>query len=243
VRHFLASFNYERKMNLAFRSRDEYTYECWNSAGFGAFVHQILLLSREIAMPMPSLFKYFLTVGGALLGVLFLTNYLLEQPVPATAHNAAPARSVAVKTDPQASRIERWRAEQAAAETARKEEAARLAAQPADPQPAAAQPVKAAATGGATAQTADAALTETPAAEQAKPKAQKARADRSRAKRLAREDARVNARTASNQQDDYYYGQRQGYAQQRPLFAPAPAYAYAPQQSFGPFGGGWGRGW
>ena len=36
-------------------------------------------------MPMPSLFKYFLTVGAALLGVLFLVNYLVEQPAPAAA--------------------------------------------------------------------------------------------------------------------------------------------------------------
>jgi hypothetical protein len=230
-------------------------------------VLQILLLSREIAMQMPSLFKYFLTVGGALLGVLFLANYLLEQPAPATTQNTAPAKSVAaVKTDPQATRMERWRAEQAAAEAARKEEAARLAAQPADPETTAAQPAKATGTTAtgtkaigtaaaaapvAATQTADASLTgtEAQAAEQAKPKAQKLRADKARAKRLAREDARINGRerTASNQQDDYYYGQRQGYVQQgfgqRPMFAPAPAYAYAPQQSYGPFGGGWGRGW
>jgi len=221
-------------------------------------VHQIRLLSREIAMPMPSLFKYFLTVGAALLGVLFLLNYLFEQPAPAVAQNAAPPKSVVVKTDPQASRIERWRAEQAAAEAARKEEAARLAAQPAEPEPVA-QPVKAAATRNASmSHAADASLTATDAAaaEQSKAKSRKARTtEKARTKRLAREDARPGTgrqRTASNQQDDYYYGQRQGYVQQgyvqqgygqRPSFAPAPAYAYAPQQSFGPFGGGWGRGW
>jgi len=70
---------------------------------------------------MPSLFKYFLTVGGVLIGLLFLTNYLLEQPAPASAESAATSRAaVAVKTDPQASRVERWRAEQAAAEALRK---------------------------------------------------------------------------------------------------------------------------
>jgi type IV secretory pathway VirB10-like protein len=199
-------------------------------------------------MPMPSLFKYFLTVGSVLIGVLFLANYLLEQPAPATAHNANPPRSVAIKTDPQASRIERWRAEQVAAEAARKEEAARLAAQPAEPETTPAQPVKAAA-GSAVSQSADASLatTDASAAEQAKLKTRKARAaEKARTKRLARA-GNGRERTASNQQDDYYYGQRQGYAQQgfgqRPGFAPAPAYAYAPQQSFGPFGGGWGRGW
>ena len=206
-------------------------------------------------MPMPSLFKYFLTVGGVLLGVLFLANYLLEQPAPATARNAAPPQSVAVKTDPQASRVERWRAEQAAAEAARKEEAARLAAQPAEPEATAAHPVKAAATPAAStaSQTADASLTatDTPAVEQPKVKSRKARAtEKSRTRRLARDDARTGngrERVASNQQDDYYYGQRQGYAQQgfgqRPGFGSAPAYSYAPQQSYGPFGGGWGRGW
>jgi hypothetical protein len=211
-------------------------------------MHQILLLSREIAMPMPSLFKYFLTVGAALLGILFLVNYLIEQPAPAAAQNAAPAKSVVVKTDPQASRVERWRAEQAAADVARKEEAARLAAQPAEPETAA-QPVKAAATPAAsTSHTADASLTVTDAAaaEQPKLKSRKARAaEKARTKRLARDDVRhgtARERTASNQQDDYYYGQRQGYAQRG--YAPAPAYAYAPQQSYGPFGGGGsGRGW
>jgi hypothetical protein len=208
-------------------------------------------------MPMPSLFKYFLTVGCALVGVLFLANYLLEQPGLATTPKPAPLKAVAIKTDPQASRIERWRAEQAAAEAVRKEEAARLAGQPAEPETTAALPVKASAATPAagTSRTADASLTtEASIAEQAKIKSRKARAaEKSRARRLARDDARSGngrERTASNQQDDYYYGQRQGFGQQgfgqRPGFAPAPAYAYAPQQSYGPFGGGgggWGRGW
>jgi hypothetical protein len=210
-------------------------------------------------MPMPSLFKYFLTVGAALLGVLFLLNYLLEQPAPAVAHNAAAPKSVVVKTDPQASRVERWRAEQAAAEAARKDEAARLAAQPAEPETVA-QPVKAAATAASMSRSADASLaaTDASAAEQPKAKSRKARtAEKARTKRLARDDVRPGReRTASNQQDDYYYGQRQGYAQQgfgqrqgyaQQSFGQRPAssaYAYAPQQSFGPFGGGgWGRGW
>jgi hypothetical protein len=206
-------------------------------------------------MPMPSLFKYFLTVGAALIGVLFLANYLLEQPAPASAQNAAPPKSVAVKTDPQASRVERWRAEQVAAEAARKEEAARLAAQPAEPETTAALPVKASAAkpaGHSVSQTADASLTATDAsaAEQPKAKSRKVRAvEKSRTKRLAR-DGNARDRVASNQQDDYYYGQRQGYGQQgfvQQGFGQrqgyAPAYAYAPQQSYGPFGGGWGRGW
>jgi len=211
---------------------------------------------------MPSLFKYFLTVGGVLIGLLFLTNYLLEQPAPASAENAgAPKAAVAVKTDPQASRVERWRAEQAAAEVLRKEEAARVASQPAEPEakPAAAKAANAAAqpVGSRTksaAQTADVSMsgTETTASTQAKVKSRKvARTEKPHNnKRMARDDARYAARTGTNQQDDYYYGQRQGYAQQQGFgqrTGYAPAYAYAPQQSFGPFGGGggggWGRGW
>jgi hypothetical protein len=236
-------------------------------ASLGAFVHQILLLSREIAMQMPSLFKYFLTVGSVLMGVLFLASYVLEQPAPATTQNATAPKAVVVKTDPQASRVERWRAEQAAADAARKEEAARLAVQPAEPETggppikAAATPAASTASHSAVSRSADASLTtDAAAAEQSKLKSRKVRAaEKARTKRLAREDVRpgnARERTASNQQDDYYYGQRQRYAQQgnaqqgfgRPSFAPAPAYAYAPQQqqSFGPFGGGgWGgsRGW
>lgn len=206
-------------------------------------------------MPMPSIFKYFLTVGCALLGVLFLANYLLEQPAPASAQNAAPAQAIVVKTDPQASRVERWRAEQAAADAARKEEAARLASQAAEPETIApaAKPAKAAAAPASTnRQTADVSLNGTDAQaapEQVKPAARKVRAEKAHGKRLARDEAK-RERSASNQQDDYYYGQRQGSAQQgfgRPNYGPAPAYAYAPQpqQSFGPFGGGgWGgRGW
>src|SRR5258708_18080392 len=225
-------------------------------------------------MPMPSLFKYFLTVGGALIGVLFLANHLLEQPAPASAQNAAPPKIVAVKTDPQASRVERWRAEQAAVEALRKEEAARLASQPVEPaeakpvgkvaHAAAAKPANtatrpAASTAAAARQTAaapqaaDVSLSGTDAVapdQQPKLKSRKttARAEKPRNKHFARDDARGGSRerVASNQQDDYYYGQRQGYAQQgyaqqgfgqRSGFAPAPSYAYAPQQSFGPFGG------
>src|SRR5882762_9852557 len=148
-------------------------------------------------MQMPSLFKYFLTVGSALMGVLFLASYLLEQPAPATARNAPAPKTVAVKTDPQASRVERWRAEQAAADAARKEEAARLAAQPAEPETVA-KPVKAAATPASTAsRSADASLaTDAAAAEQSKLKSRKVRtAEKARTKRLARENARE--RTAS----------------------------------------------
>ena len=41
-------------------------------------------------------------------------------------------------------------------------------------------------------------------------------------------------RTASNQQDQYYYGQRSASAQP----PQAPGNAYAPRPSYGPFGSG-----
>ena len=87
-------------------------------------------------------------------------------------------------------------------------------------------------------------------------KARKAKIARERAKadQLARESAQgqwqqgqwqqgqsqffssAGQRTASNQQDQFYYGQRQSSAQ------PPAGNAYAQRPTFGPFGG-WGRGW
>src|SRR3954447_17671739 len=69
------------------------------------------------AMPMPSLFKYFAFVGVCLLGLLSLTNFLLD---PSTgASNIAPQKPVVtVQHDPRASKIERWRNEQAALKAA-----------------------------------------------------------------------------------------------------------------------------
>jgi len=49
------------------------------------------------------------------------------------------------------------------------------------------------------------------------------------ANELAAVSGRPEQRTASNQQDAYYYGQRTPQYQQ-------PSYAYAPRQNFGPFG-------
>ena len=77
--------------------------------------------------------------------------------------------------------------------------------------------------------------------------------DRARADQLAREQqgqpqqgqwqqgqnqffSGAQQRTASNQQDQFYYGQR------APAQQPGPGYAYAPRPSYGPFGG-FGRGW
>ena len=68
-------------------------------------------------MPMPSLFKYFAFVGAALLALVTLTNFLLD---PSTATTVAtPAKPViVVQHDPRASKVERWRNEQAALKAA-----------------------------------------------------------------------------------------------------------------------------
>ena len=69
-------------------------------------------------MPMPSLFKYFAFVGAALLGLITLTNFLLDPATVATTA-ATPAKPViVVPHDPRASKVERWRNEQAALKAA-----------------------------------------------------------------------------------------------------------------------------
>jgi hypothetical protein len=69
---------------------------------------------------MPSLFKYFAFVGAALLGLMSLANFLLDPSTGATVvSQSAPAKpAVTVEHDPRASKIERWRNEQAALRTA-----------------------------------------------------------------------------------------------------------------------------
>jgi len=69
-------------------------------------------------MPMPSLFKYFAFVGAALLGLMTLANFLLD-PATVTTTGAIPAKPViVVQHDPRASKVERWRNEQAALKAA-----------------------------------------------------------------------------------------------------------------------------
>jgi len=62
---------------------------------------------------------------------------------------------------------------------------------------------------------------------------------KARKERLARQQTTSRERFASNQQDQFYYGQRN--TAQQP-FATHYSSAFAPQQSFGPFGSG-GRAW
>ena len=242
-------------------------------------------------MPMPNLFKYFAFVGGALLAMITLASFLLD-PATVTTTAATPAKPViVVQHDPRASKIERWRNEQAALKAAAqtqtadnaslvtKSEQVRLVgvvtapAQAQPVQPVQAPPAQTQATqiqanqAEPALQTADVSAAHDAevarAAELARAKAEKAKAAKAaktaRQTKLARDRARADQlahaqsqpgqwqqgpssffggppqRTASNQQDQFYYGQR----------APArerEANAYAPRPSFGPFGG-FGRGW
>jgi len=238
-------------------------------------------------MPMPNLFKYFAFVGGALLAMITLASFLLD-PATVTTTAATPAKPViVVQHDPRASKIERWRNEQAALKAAAqtqtadnaslvtKSEQARVVgvvtapaqAQPVPPvqaSPAQSQAAQIQATQAEPAlQTADVSAAHDAevarAAELARAKAEKVKAAKTtkaaRQTKLARDRARADQlahaqsqpgqwqqgpssffggppqqRTASNQQDQFYYGQR----------APArerEANAYAPRPSFGPFGG------
>jgi hypothetical protein len=239
-------------------------------------------------MPMPSLFKYFAFVGAALLGLLSLTNFLLDPSTGATAvSQQAPAKpTVTVQHDPRASRIERWRNEQAALKASEPGTTiAKPAPQTVQPQPVSAsaseavKPIQAAAAPAAApvpaavaavpAAAAPVAAAPTPAmpdlqttdasataasddAEAARVKAEKKAAAKARKAKLARDRARAEQaqaaaqptqpatggqfyggwqqRNASNQQDQYYYGQR-AQPQQRQV-----SNAYAPRQGFGPFG-------
>lgn len=228
-------------------------------------------------MQMPSLFKYFAFVGVALLALISLANFLLEPSTGATVMSQKqPAKpAVAVQHDPRASKIERWRNEQAALKSTISEPApATTAATKAtyQPEPAVTEAAKPAVQ--AAAASAPVATTEDPAApamqttdvsaniaadeiaraEQAK--AEKIKAAKARKARLARERAKAEQqqqqaganggqfyggynggqfygappqRNASNQQDQYYYGQR--VPQQRQTLN-----AYAPRQNYGPFG-------
>ena len=209
-----------------------------------------------VAMQMPSLVKYFAYVGAALLGLISLANFLLEPSTGATMVQNVSKPAVVVQHAPGASRIERWRNEQAALKAAAQAptgQSASLAAKstpepvrPAASQTAAAEPAAAQApapqlqTQTASAQPAPAA--ESDQAAEAERKAEKAKAAKAAKKaRLARERARAEqaarasgqfyagAQPRSNQQDAYYYGQRAPQYQN-------PSYAYAPRQTFGPFG-------
>lgn len=184
---------------------------------------------------MPSLFRYFVVVGGALTGLLLLVNHWLG-PVAAPAQAIAAAPEIVVRHDPRASIIERLRVEAAARRAAERGETlpapaqvpAQVAAGPepivpvTDPSPTKPEPPQTAS---------PVALVTAPGAPDAEAqraaqfRAAQIQAAQVRAARIARERARGKRleEAASRQQDQFFYGARQ------------PAYAAAP--STGPFGG------
>jgi len=184
---------------------------------------------------MPSLLRYFTIVGAVLGAGLIGLNAMLEPGGPGpTLVNATP-KPVVVYVDPQASRVERLRAEEAALAAAKvKAKTNSEAPQPVIvTEPAAvsfAPPVTQAAAQPAPDVSAPAAL-ETAATEDEAARAerlaqedmkQKIAAEKARKKRIARARAKALEEAASRQQDQIYYG-------------------YAPRPTYGPFGqgGGW----
>jgi hypothetical protein len=226
-------------------------------------------------MPMPSLAKYFAFVGAALLALISLANFLLEPSTGATTVQTAAKPAPVVRHEPGASKIERWRNEQAAlkateqtqtraAEQTQTADNASLAAksapvalrsavtETAPVQPAVVQaqtPAPQLQTASAQPAEADQAAEQAEAARLKAEKVEKAKAAKAAKKaRLARDRARAEQaaraqfysgaqqRTASNQQDAFYYGQRAPQQQWQ------SGNAYAPRQNYGPFG--WaGQGW
>ena len=164
----------------------------------------------EAQTVMPSLFKYFTIVGGGLLGLLIALNTVMQPggPGPSLVNVAAP-KAVVVKHDPQASRVERLRAEEAALQTTLKTELSPAAEHTPIPlappptiiqiseQPAAEQMIS------------STVLTSTPSEDEATRAAQfaqeKLKAEKARKKRLAREPAKAREEAASRQQDQMYY--------------------------------------
>lgn len=202
---------------------------------------------------MPSLFRYFIIVGGVLVVGLIGLNAVLEPGGPGPSMVKQQPKAQPVRYDPGASLVERLRTEEAARKAAAQPEknpavpqpvTTSVSAAPARPQvtqaavPAQAQPVTPAAAQPAPATAIEpahsvpAALTGVPtedAPTQAVRHAQEQiKAEKARKKRLARERAKVKAieEASSRQQDQFYYG-------------------YAPRPTYGPFGqgGGWSRGW
>jgi hypothetical protein len=159
---------------------------------------------------MPSLFKYFTIVGGGLFGLLIALDTVMQPGGPGPRLvNVAEPKVVVVNHDPQASRVERLRAEEAALKATLKTELSpateRAPISLAPPtvtqvseQPAAEQMIS------------PTALTNTPTEDEATRAAQSAqeklKAEKARKKRLARERAKAHEEPGSRQQDQMYYG-------------------------------------
>ena len=157
---------------------------------------------------MPSLFKYFTIVGGGLLGLLIALDTVMQPSGPGPSLvNVATPKVVVVNHDPQASRVERLRAEEAALRATVKTElspATERAPIPLAPPPTVTQVSEQPAAEQMTA------LTSTPTEDEATRAAQSAqeklKAEKARKKRLARERAKAHEEPGSRQQDQMYYG-------------------------------------
>lgn len=217
-------------------------------------------------MPMPNLLKYFAFVGTALLAIITLANFLLDPSTGATVVTATPKPAVVVQHDPRASKVERWRNEQAALKAAAqtqtadnaslvtKSEIAPPSAQvvgivtPAQTQPAQTQPISQAEPA---LQTADVSAEHDAEAARAAEEAAHAKAEKEKAAKaakaarqakLARERARAE-QLAQSQQNPWQQGQTGFFgAPQQRVASNQQANAYAPRPTFGPFGS-FGRGW
>jgi hypothetical protein len=150
---------------------------------------------------MPSLFKYFTIVGGGLLAMLIAISAATERggPGPSLVNAAAP-KAAAVRHDPQASRVERLRAEEAALRANAKIESPAMSdsdhllppSTTLVDMPQAAEPI-----GALTA------ATEEEAAHALQLEKERLR---ERKKRLARKRAKALEEAASRRQDQMYYG-------------------------------------
>ena len=162
---------------------------------------------------MPSLFKYFTIVGGGLLAMLIAISAVTEPggPGPSLVNAAAP-KAAALRHDPQASRVERLRAEEGAlmanakTESPAMAESAHLLPPPTTQvdTPQAAEP-----TGALTA------ATEHEAARALQLEKERLRGEGARKKRLARKRAKALEEAASRRQDQMYYGNAALHAQRR----------------------------
>ncbi len=159
---------------------------------------------------MPSLFKYFTIVGGGLLAMLIAISAVTESggPGPSLVNAAAP-KAAAIKHDPQASRVERLRAEEAALRANAKIES--LAMSDSD------HLLPPSTTQVDTPQAAELIGTLTAATEEEAAHALQLEKERlrERRKRLARNRAKALEEAASRRQDQMYYGNAALHAAQR----------------------------
>ena len=161
---------------------------------------------------MPSLFKYFTIVGGGLLAMLIAISAVTERgsPEPSLVNAAAP-KAATIRHDPQASRVERLRAEEAALRANAKIESPAMSdsdhllppSTTLVDMPQAAEPI-----GALTA------ATEEEAARALELEKERLRAEGARKKRLARKRAKALEEAASRRQDQMYYGNAALYAAQ-----------------------------